>query len=201
MRIALIFVFTCLMSISSSAQEYMEKIAADACQCVEDLPEGLDKQTKTLKLGLCMLTAAEPYAKKLKKDFKIDFNKIEEQGEDLGRLIGIKMAAKCPEALILMADLTDEEEEETLDLKSLVGQVTNISKDQFVVFSIQDDTKRTVKLYWLDFFSSELDMPNAYSELLMKMVGVTYTEKEFFDPRINEYKVFKVIISLDLMQN
>ena len=50
------------------SQDYMQKIAQETCTCVAGVPDTLKGQLLEVELGICMIKAATPYQKKLKKD-------------------------------------------------------------------------------------------------------------------------------------
>lgn len=180
----------------------MDKITGNTCECTTNIPENISDQEYTARLGICMLEAAAPYEKKLKKDYGIDMKKIDSQGEELGRLIGMKMAGKCPSVIVKMTSMLNKNSELKLqsDFIDLDGEIITINKEKFVEFTIKDEKGKTSKYYWLGFVKSDVDIENEYETLLNKKVKITYTEQEYFDSRINEYKLFKILNSLRPIQ-
>jgi hypothetical protein len=77
------------------------------------------------------------------------------------------------------------------------GNITKIDKDFFVVFSVKDEAGKTTKLYWLGFIEAGLDLVSGYEALAGKDVEVSFEYKEFFDPKVNEYRAFPVITNLN----
>ena len=120
-------------------------------------------------------------------------------GTRLGELIGIKMAGVCPEEILRMTNTSDDEDYEEMS-NYVSGTVTKIEKEQFVVLSLKDDSGKTLKLYWLYYVDSELDLESNYSNLIDKKVEVYYYESDLFDARINEYKSFNIIEELNLIE-
>lgn len=75
-----VLLITILFSINYSfSQAYMDSITDRSCECTNDIPDTISNDAFTIEMGVCLMTAAEPYQKKLKKDYKIDFNKVEEE--------------------------------------------------------------------------------------------------------------------------
>ena len=175
------------------SQKYMDEIAQKSCSCVNEVQEGEDRSKMQMRLGLCIIQAAEPFSKELRKDHQIDFNRIDVDGEKLGKLIGIKMVSICPEVFENMN--IEEEDSEVFDLK---GVVTEIVQDGFVYFIINNQDGRTSKYYWLTYVDSELDIENNFESLKGKSVLVKYMILEIFDPKINDYRNINVLISLNL---
>jgi hypothetical protein len=70
-----------------------------------------------------------------------------------------------------------------------------------VVFSLKDDFGRIFKFYWLSFIKSDLELTNNYNSLLGKTIKLTYNKKDFFDPKISEYRQFNVISKIETGNN
>jgi len=146
---------------------------------------------------MCIIEAAIPYKKQLLKDHDIDMDQIDVYGEKLGMLIGVKLASVCPNTLLRVTKLSNagnaEEPEEIDDIQIVNGRVTKIEDEQFVIFSVKDETNRVSKYYWLSGIESDFDITSDYMELLNKDVIITYESIELFDPRIQVYRQFKII--------
>jgi len=184
------------------SQDYMDKIVEKSCECVTKISDTLETDKKTLQLGLCLIEAAMPYSKQLKKDHKIDLEKLDEQGEQLGQLIALKMMAVCPDALIVITEAAEkntpkEEEGE----KSIQGTISRIEDDYFVTFHVKDDAGKITKFYWLTFIESNRDMITQYKALTGKRVQLIYKNMEFFDPKIGEYRSYQIISKIEVIKN
>jgi hypothetical protein len=192
LSIALLFVTNLAFS-----QSYMNDIVIGACECIESLSEKSD--VTEVELGLCLIEAASPYAKQLKKDYKIDmYNMDESVGMELGQVIGVKMAGVCPDLLIKMADIVEESSNESGDEYFFYGQVVSIDDSKFVEFSVKDASGKISKFYWLNFVESNVELTNDYKTLLNENVHISFSSQEFFDPRIAEYRAINVIQTIDL---
>lgn len=90
-----------LISISTLAfsQDYLDEIALKACGCINTVSDTLAPKKFNLELGLCIINAAIPYKKELKKDFNIDLNIADSQVDELGQIIGLRMKTVCPDTL------------------------------------------------------------------------------------------------------
>jgi hypothetical protein len=187
----------------SFSQTYMDKIAQESCDCISKVSETLDYEQYTQELGLCMIVAAEPYRKQLKKDHNINFDKIEVDAEKLGKLIGFKMASVCPNALLAVSKKSpDKSAVANADVsKSYDGTITKLEKDFFVVLHIKDGEGKTNKFYWLTFIDSDVDLVERYDSLIGMPVEVTFRTEEWFDPKIKEYRQFSVIEKLEATNN
>jgi len=186
-----------LLAGKSFSQDYLTTITQKSCECLDKVSSDLAPDDFNLQLGLCIIEAASPYKKQLKKDHDIDFNNIETDGEKLGKLIGIKMVSVCPNIFGKITKLAGKDDEPEQTSESANGIVTKIESDFFVVFSIKDDAGKVSKYYWLTFVESETDLVASYSTLMGKRVAITYESLEFFDPRIKEYRPLQILKSIE----
>ncbi|TLX71150.1 hypothetical protein E9993_21010 [Labilibacter sediminis] len=196
-RIKIVVLVLFAFSLKAYSQDYMDVIAEKACECLSNIPDTLDEDRFNLELGLCMIEAATPYKKQLKKDYKIDMAKIDTQGEELGRIIGMKIAVVCPDALLKLVNKVGVTEEEEITKNCFVGEVTSIQESQFIVFSVKNEEGRLTKFYWLTFVDSDIEMTSSYQSLKNEKVSIDFVEQEFFDSRIGEYRTFNIIQKLE----
>lgn len=191
-----------MISLQGFSQEYMDKIAQQTCTCMKNLSDTVSTQRMYMELGLCMISAAEPYKKQLKKDYGIDLNGIDsgDEGEKLGKQVGFKMASICPDALIAMTSKVENDnsaKNKTNDDELFSGRVTKIEKDFFVIFTITDTENKSIKFHWLSYAESNIELINNYNSLFDKDVKVKYYLKELFDPKIGEYRNFNIISKIE----
>jgi len=197
-------IFTVLLFISTScfSQNYMDIIVKKSCECITNIPDTLDKGKFNLKVGLCMIEVSMPYKKELKRDYNIDLDHMDfKVGEKLGNVVGLKMGKICPEGLILAAKKNAAVPEQETNGKILEGVVTNIGNDDFVVFSVKDNFGRIFKFYWFSVIQSDIELTNNYNSLLGKTVKITYDKKDYFDPKISDYRQFNVISKIESVSN
>lgn len=155
------YILTLLVVISSfsliEAQEYMNTIVQKICECVEGVDASSSPEKKEMELGLCMLSVSFPYKNELKKDFKIDLDKSERDGEKLGRLVGIRMMEMCPSTLINMAgDIVEPPKPKTGPIPAepkismqVKGTVIKIEKEGLVILTLKEENGKTSKCLWL----------------------------------------------------
>lgn len=190
-------------SFTAFSQDYMDKITNEVCECIDNLSDSIPTDQFNMELGLCMLEASMPYKKELKKDHGINFDKIEKEGEKLGRLIGIKLASTCPNSLMRMVKKVnpemefDDEEVEMAEELFTEGVVQKVETEMFIVITVKEENGKNSKFYWMTFIESDLDLVTDYQNLEGKNVTISYDEYEFYDPRLKEYRVFNVINALD----
>lgn len=193
------FIFICMFcaTYGMHAQDYMEIITEKSCACLDKIPNEEQTDQLHLKLGICMLEAADPYKKQLKNEYGIELDKNDDSGEKLGRIIGLKMAVKCPSALMKMAGRSDDMQKEE---KSVRGNITKIEAEQFVCFSVRDEQGKTAKYYWLTFVESSADLIAKYKTYSGKNIRITYRNEDFFDPKIDEYRSFSIILKMEIVE-
>jgi hypothetical protein len=197
MHIYLIALFGFLITPTLFAQDYLTEITYKSCECLTNIDETKDREQFNLALGLCIIDASMPYKKELKRDHKIDPENINQDGNRLGELVGLKMAEVCPEEVLKLTNPTDDYE----DLSSYVsGIITKIEKEQFIVFSLKDDSGKISKFYWLYYIESEIDLETEYENLVGKKVDLYYYQSDLFDARIDEYNSFFIIEEMNIIE-
>lgn len=209
-----LLVLISLTNFSAKAEEdYMNNIATECCKCLSNLSDTLDKEDIYLQLGLCMLKEAAPYKKQIKKDYKIDIDNFDQDGEKFGEILGIKMAFVCPDAFLRLSKsgiLEDAEEvsdeymhsaNTNSKVTSVSGSIQKIEEECFVVFTLKDNTGKITKYYWLNFIDTGADLISNYKTLLGKSIEIFYMQKEFFDPKISEYRNYNIITKMSLLED
>lgn len=186
------------------SQDYMDQILNKSCECISNIVDTSNIDNYNTAIGICIIDASMPYQKQIKKDYNIDLNNIADgqTGEKLGQVIGVKLAAFCPKTFqklsTIISNIKDSKSESTLE--TIAGTVTKIENDFFVVFSIKDNSGKVSKFNWLDFINSEFELMTSYTSLLGKTVEVSYSKKEYFDPKIEQYRTFNIITQIKVNQ-
>ena len=187
--------FFVLTSMTAHSQDYMDEIGQKSCECLEDISDSLDQDQFNMELGLCMINASLPYKKLLKKDYDIDLDRIETEGEKLGKTIAIKMISFCPKLFTKLTNRNEPNDSEFEEL-SITGTITNIHSDLFISFSIKDELGMVKKFFWMPFIETNIDLPQSYEQLEGKEVQINYLSREYYDPKIGEYRQFFIISKL-----
>lgn len=195
-----LIVICLLISSAAYSQTYMDKIAAESCNCITKVPESNDYEQYSQELGLCMIVASEPYKKQLKKDHGINFDHIDRDAEKLGKIIGFRMASVCPEAVMAVAKKASSSGEKTTT-KLCEGTLTKFENESFVVLHVKDQDSRTNKFYWLTFVDSDVELIDRYEAMVGSPVRITYRTEEMFDPKIKEYRQYSIIEKLEASSN
>ena len=137
----------------------------------------------------------ESYSKHKKEaDKHLDVSFDDEQSlENLGVEVALKMMTHCSDFMMKLAGgyAADEFEKAKEDI-TLVGKIVNIHESQFSIVELRDTDDRIQKLLWLEYFEGS-NLLEDLNKLKKKRLKVTYIEKEMYDPKIGEYRNFKVI--------
>lgn len=190
------FIFS---GISCFSQNYLDKIAQKACENLQTIPDSLSIEKYTMELGTKMVQASLPYKLELKRDYKIDLDDFgKDEGLRLGKLLGVHLVAICPKALIKLTQRTQDEKLKTEENQKVIsGIITSIDNNNFVIFSLKDEFDRVYKFYWMLFVKSDFDLTNDYNSLVGKALKITYDKKDFFDPKISDYRSYNVIVKME----
>lgn len=179
----------------------LNTISLETCECVEK--KGLDYTSNNttkleLEFGLCIMESYGRHKKKAEKLLNVSLNdeaSLEQFGED----IAFKMIDNCPDVIMALAgNYAAEEFEEVKDDLTLEGEFVSIESLQFNMVEIKGDNNRTQKLIWLQYFEGQELLSNT-KKLKGKNLEVIYLQKELYDPKINEYRNFKVIKKISIL--
>lgn len=198
-KLFLSFVLLFITSILSAQEAYMDDIVNKTCDCISEAKIKNPNPSKA-ELGICVMLATKDYKEELTRDYNIDWELGHNEGERLGRIIGVQLISVCPEVILSIVEQAQEQMPEEITSLRIIGRVQRISNDQFIVFDIQDTSNRTDKYYWLTFIDTEFDLQNDYLELEGKLVEITYFTLDFYDARIKEYRPHKIIDSLKFFE-
>lgn len=199
MKRKLFIVVLLLTANVSFSQDYLDDITKKACSCLSNLSDTINTEGLSMELGLCIINAASPYKNQLMKDFNINFNNIDKEGEELGRIIGVKMATICPDDLIKLVNNVKKKESNKITENIIEGRITAILDNKFVEFSIKDTKGKMSKYYWFTFIESTTDLTTNYKKMVDKSVKIVFITQEFFDARISEYSTFNIIKKLEII--
>ena len=192
-----VFALASFTLLGQANETYLDSITVKSCSCIAGITDTSDVQKLSLSMGLCRLEAATPYAAELNRDYNFDLTASEKHGEQLGRMIGLKMVTYCPDILLKITNLInrDGDDREVIYTR---GKVTGIQENTFIEITVkEEESGRNTRFYWISYVESNLDLPENYRKLKGKEVELSYLQLEFFDPRISQYRLFNVIQSLE----
>ena len=191
----IIFISIFLISIISHSQtkeELLDLVANETCECINmDELDNLSNAELEMKLGLCMM---ESYSKRSEKfkDFGIGNGSVE-SAEELGELVGMKMAFICPKVFSSFIENEDLEELE----KSHTGIIKSISGNDFNYVYLEDENNKTHKFLWLRNFEGSSGL--MINSKIKSKVVVYYINIECFIPKMNDYYSLKEITKIEFL--
>lgn len=179
-------------------EELLDVISMETCDCINkkniDFAE-IERTKLELEFGFCVM---ESYAKRKNDAEKYlgvtlsDEASLEKLGED----IAFKMMNNCPDIILALAgQYVEDELEEIEESMTMIGDVVGLTSSQFNILSVKDKDNRTQKFLWLEYFEGE-ELLKDIAKLKKETVKVSFFNLELFDPKINEYRNFKVINSI-----
>lgn len=184
---------TGVVAAPARADDYLDVAARSACECAERMPANLNAGEVKMHAGICMIRAVVPFKERLRADHGIDLDHPGKDGERLGAIVGARMTQHCPVAMVrLVRAATPGEAGQTVEM-TIEGTITRVEKEPFVILTLQDGEGRSTKLWWLQSVPSGIDFVNTYESLAGRQLKLSYQPRDFFDPRVNDYRKFNVI--------
>jgi len=198
-KIILIALFTSssIFAQKLTKEELTDKMSDIGCECANK--KEITKENMELTLGLCLLEAINKHEKDVEKYYGKNVISSDKKMEELGYDIGLKMGAKCPSVFKFMMDDFDESDdeeyvEEVLD-EMVSGNLTEIKFDQFLTFSIKEQSGKMNQFLLLSSFD------NAFlvTDKVLKTndtIEVYYYELEVFDAKLAKFVTYKVVTDI-----
>jgi len=189
-----------LPSFMLSAQDVLDAIARGTCDCLNGLDRTVYKgEALQMQLGLCMMKVSAPYEKELRKQYKVDFSRLDQgAGEKLGELVGMRLVSVCPEFLEMLAAMEGDPAATVVEqvTATVTGVVTGLRDRQFSTVLVKDVSGRTVELLRLEHFQNADLLAGAGA------TGVKgtfrFTVRELYDPVAGTYRSHNVLVGLEL---
>jgi len=184
-------------SASYSQDAVLEKMAIQSCDCLHakkiDYEASSEKELETV-FASCVIQSFATHQVEYSKFAKVNFGD-QSAMEKLGVDIAVKMMAHCPEVIMAMGASDDDEDSTATVSQTIDGQLTEILTGEFVSFKVKDANGRMHTFILLDYF----DTASLFTENQLKQkdkVSVSYTEIELYDPKMKEFRYYKVIDGL-----
>lgn len=181
-------------------QDVLDKISGEICPCVGDLNGQVPKDTLTIKLGVCMISAAMPYQKELKKKYGVDLKRLDgPTGERLGQLVAVKLVTTCPGFAELAMRLAEEDAPPPPpgpSLRTVQGTIQEITPSQFLTITVRTDHGPSYEFLLLDHVPNIEQVSQEPAKAKGFYAKWDYEEREFYDPYTRTYKTFRVLRSI-----
>ncbi len=192
------YLFILLVGLSSSVfaqklskEQLIDKLSGKTCECVSK--QELTKDNYELTFGLCILENLSEFEKDVEKHYGKNAIQDEEKKEEIGRDIGKRMASICPQVFKVLIDEMSKEEAEVEEAElKISGKISEIKSEQFIVFSVKEDTGKINSFILLNNFE------NAYllTDKVLKVndaVEIIYYELELYDAKISKFITYKIV--------
>ena len=200
MKIFLLLLFLSGLN-NAWAQGYLDTVTLKTCECVDQYDASTAQTNFQVYLGLCVINSSQPYMKQLEKEKGVKADDMTESVKRIGELVGERMVVICPKTIEkITTEMSKESSSESTAVSTSyeLGTVIAIDKNGFVIFTIKNEEGKSSKFYWLSEVQSDMDLITKFESLLNKQVEASYTLSELFDHKSMEYRVFKVLSSINL---
>lgn len=189
------------------AQDPLDDITAKTCECFRTIDTTLTTDERNMVVGICMLQSAEPYKKELKKRYKLDFSRLDESAEELGRLVGFKMAVKCPDQLARFVRAQNQSADEPppvappapatatrpITLLTVPGKLASVRTGQFLTLVVLAEDGRTLDLLLLGQATGVANLLRRTDQGRGATGMWSYSVDELFDPASRTFRPYYVI--------
>ncbi|MBI5069438.1 MAG: hypothetical protein HZB56_14480 [Deltaproteobacteria bacterium] len=180
-----------LLAGQAVAEDFLDPVATRACACLTGAMAAKQesREAQTARAGLCILNAFGPADRAaLLKEHGIDLSDPVKNGQRAGQVVGARMGTYCPDAVVALANNVNAPR-----VAVLAGEVVKVEEEGFVVLTVKDEAGKVTRLHWLQTVTSNRDLPTTYRTLAGSRVEVTFESVELFDPKIGEYRAFRVL--------
>lgn len=194
MRFKLGFALVFVLAIGEiQAQDVMKAIGDDSCACISELKKS-GQEVTDMQLGLCIVKSYNAKKSQLPAEKQVSLSDSE-AFEAIAAEIGVKMVETCPELIMAMADEYSDAPEATVVRHSMNLEVSDVKSEQFVTIVGKDDNSRQHSLLMLEYFGTA----SLFTDGKIKKgdkVTIAYKEVELYDPKMKEFRYYKVITDL-----
>jgi hypothetical protein len=170
-------------------------IAKETCECVSNKKLDLknDNSEKIqLDFGLCIINSFSNHKNDFDEPINLDFNDSNSMGK-LGEDIAMKMVHHCPDIIIALGsrdDITGTEEE--IPIITLEAVFIESKKNEFLTINVKESNGRIHTMLILSYFEGISIITEEQIKKNDKII-VEYFEEEFYDPKVNDFRHYKVI--------
>lgn len=173
---------------------FYDIIAKETCECVSnkniDL-ENDDYEKVQIEFGFCMINSYSNHKNDFDEPMNLDFGNSDEMGK-FGEAVALKMVNHCPDFIIALGSRDDDSEDEKVSNSVVEAFFVESKKNEFQTITVKEKNGRVHSLIVLTFFENV----NLITENQIKKndkVIVEYFEQEFYDPKVNDFRYYKVI--------
>lgn len=193
--IVLLIASTSVFAQKLTKEELTVKMADKSCECATK--EKISKDNFEMTLGLCIIEAINSFEKDVDRYYGKDVINNEKKMEELGYDVGKEMAKTCPTIFKFMFDddsKTQETVEEAPD-EMLQGRITEIKLEQFLTFSVKEDSGRMNHFILLSSFENSYLLTDKVLKV-NDLIEVYYYELELYDAKLSKFISYKVVTDI-----
>jgi hypothetical protein len=205
MKYILLIVFF-FFSLLIQAQVVLDTIAKETCSCLKskdlDFKKKVDFSKIEMELGLCMIANLNLFSGNATGLNQVDYSNSSEL-EKISGEIGAKMLNYCPDIMLKLSITTMDNEKKSELINAVPANflectLVEIKRDQFVSLIVKDTRNKLHTLLVLNYFETAfLFLENKINE--QDKIIVSYSEQEFYDPLIKDFRIFKVLNFIEKM--
>ncbi len=185
----------------SFAQDVMDKITIETCECIKAKNLDLEKVAPSelqMQLGLCMMQSYSNHKEKLPKSKRALLDN-DEQMEKFGEEIGMKMITHCPDILMAIGknEIQKNEESEVVETQSLssTGQLIERKIDGFLTIRIKEESGRINDFILVKNFDNAFLISDDVLKVNSK-VKVDFYYEDIYDSKLNKFVNSKVLLDI-----
>lgn len=168
----------------------------------------IDKKNLETEMGMLLAPAMMSHLDDIERIYgggMTDPDAMRKMGMDLS----MKLASTCPKFIEFSMKMAGKSREDDPKVKkenildnngeaAVKGTLLAINAGDITTLSLSDGKGKTTKLYWLEYFDNADKLIANNKKYLNKKITVSYTEKSVYDFVRKNYKIIKVITSIDL---
>ena len=194
--ILLLLITQSIFAQSITKEALIEKVSESTCKCATD--KKITKENLDFVLGGCIIEAISKYDKEIEVYYGKDILGNEEKMTELAESIGAKLVFTCPSFLEIITQMSSEElgdvDESEEDLY-INGKISNIKSDQFLTFTVKEDSGKTHSILLLEKFENSFLITDSVIKPTDN-VKVSYYDAVLFDAKIKKFVTYKVVLDI-----
>ena len=194
--IAIIFITVTVPAFSQKT--YLDIVADSTCKCMEAGKNTVKSEADFDKLSeKCIMKAAIPYIDSFAKEEGIKIDEFDsELGNKVGQRIGMKLLTNCPTFIELIAEFSNDKDDEEVLTGKTTGTVTDVVISDHVYLHIKETTGKITKLAWVDYFPGADVYKKNPSLLKGKQVEAEWKQSQLYSIVNKDFVEVKVVRGL-----
>lgn len=183
-----------LLSTKVSAQklskiDLLDAVADGICK---EIAEKQVEIKSEFTMGVYMLKALNKHREDIEHYYGKNYVANEEVMQTIGEDVGAYLGVKCPE---IFEHFVYEEEAgtfESVEIKTVEGSLTNIRKEQFLSFTVQENSGKKHDFILLYDFETAYLLTDSLLKIKDK-VEISYYVSELYDAKIGKFVNYNIV--------